>query len=306
MTGYRIDTQPGEVIDRSSPLDFTWDGTAFQGLEGDTIASALAADGIRVLSRSFKYHRRRGLLTASYHDPNAIVQVGDDPNVRAAHRRLAAGMEVSPQNAWPSLGFDSKAANQLIARFLTPGFYYKTFMSPRGLWPFYQRVLGRFAAGGVVDQAAPPGRFDHRYAHPDVLVAGGGPSGMVAALGAAKSGASVILVEEEPALGGHLRWGPQAEIDLVRHLVSAIDAEPGIEVMTDAVVAGRYDDNWVSVVQRDLPGVDERLVLARAKSLIVAVGTLERPYVFAGNDLPGVMLSDCCAQTCQSLCRQAR
>jgi len=291
MSRYRIDPQPGEVIDRTRPLDFTWNGANYQGLEGDTIASALAAEGVRVLSRSFKYHRRRGLLTASYHDPNSLVQVGDDPNVRAAHRHLTAGMEVSAQNAWPSLGFDVKAGNRFIARFLSPGFYYKTFMAPRGLWPFYQRVLGRFAAGGVVDREVRPVRFDHRYAHPDVLVAGGGPAGMGAALGAAVSGASVILVEEEPGLGGHLRWGSQADLEVVRDLTAAVDNHPAIEVMTDAVVTGRFDDNWVSVVQRDLPGVEERLVKARVKSLVVAAGTLERPYVFEGNDLPGVMLS---------------
>ena len=291
MSGYRIDPQPGEVIDRSRPLDFTWNGANYKGLEGDTIASALAAEGVRVLSRSFKYHRRRGLLTASYHDPNSLVQVGDDPNVRAAHERVVAGMEVSAQNAWPSLGFDVKAGNRFIARFLSPGFYYKTFMAPRGLWPFYQKVLGRFAAGGVVDREVRPVRFDHRYAHPDVLVAGGGPAGMAAALGAAESGASVIVVEEESGLGGHLRWGSPADLEVVRDLTAAIDNHPVIEVMTDAVVTGRFDDNWVSVVQRDLPGVDERLIKARVKTLVVAAGTLERPYVFEGNDLPGVMLS---------------
>jgi sarcosine oxidase subunit alpha len=291
MSRYRLGPQPGEVIDRSSPIEFTWDGNKHQGLIGDTIASALAAEGVRILSRSFKYHRPRGLLTASYHDPNAIVQVGDDPNARAAHRLLEPGMAVSPQNAWPSLDFDVKAGNRLISRFLSPGFYYKTFMSPRSLWPWYQKVLARFAAGGAVDPNNHPGEFDHRYAHPDVLVAGGGPAGMAAALAAAKAGATVMLVEEEHALGGHLRWGGPEELATLQDLRSAVEAESSIEVMTDAVVAGRYDHNWVSVVQRSYPGVVERLVKARAKCLVVAAGTLERPYVFAGNDLPGVMLS---------------
>ena len=291
MTRYRLDPQPGEVIDRSQTLDFTWNGRRYQGLAGDTIASALAANGVRVLSRSFKYHRRRGLLTAGYHDPNAMVQVGSDPNVRAAHRRLQGGMEVRAQNVWPSLSFDIKAANQLVTRFLAPGFYYKTFMSPRSLWPWYQRVLARFAAGGVVSADHEAALYDHRYAHPDVLVAGGGPSGMAAALAAAKEGASVILVEEEHDLGGHLRWGNEADLAVLADLKKAIDLHPGVEVMTNAVVAGRYDHNWVSVVQRDMPHVEERLVQARAKTLVVAAGTLERPYVFAGNDLPGVMLS---------------
>lgn len=291
MSRYRLDPQPGEALDRSVRIPFTWDGARYDGFAGDTIASALAAHGVRVLSRSYKYHRPRGLVTASYHDPGTLVQVGDEPNVRAAHRRLSPDLEVSAQNAWPSLRFDVKAVNGLLARFLTPGFYYKTFMAPRWLWPWYQRVLARFAAGGRVDPGHVAGRFDHRYAHPDVLVAGGGPAGMAAALAAAGSGASVLLVDEEAALGGHLRWaGPDAAGEL-RDLVAAVEAEPAIEVMTDAVVSARFDHNLVPVVQREAPGVEERLVIARAKTLVVAAGTLERPYVFRGNDLPGVALS---------------
>ncbi|MCZ6630074.1 MAG: 2Fe-2S iron-sulfur cluster-binding protein, partial [Actinobacteria bacterium] len=291
MRRYRLDPQRGEVIDRSKTVSFHWNGRRYEGFAGDTIASALAANGVRVLSRSFKYHRRRGLLTATYHDPNAMVQVGDEPNVRAAHQVLSEGMEVSAQNVWPSLSFDVKAANQLVSRFLPPGFYYKTFMAPRRLWPWYQRVLSRFAAGGVVDPEHHSAEYDHRYAHPDVLVAGGGPAGMAAAIAAAESGASVILVEEEPALGGHLRFGDDGDLRALADLRAAIEAQPAIEVMTDAVAAGRYDHNWVSVVQRDMAHVEERLVLARVKHLVVAAGTLERPYVFKGNDLPGVMLS---------------
>jgi sarcosine oxidase subunit alpha len=291
MTGYRVSPQISEVIDRSRSLSFQWNRQTYHGYQGDTIASALTAAGQMVLSRSYKYHRPRGLLTATYHDPNAMVQVGDDPNVRAAHRRIEAGMVVEPQNAWPSLDFDVKASNRLVGRFLSPGFYYKTFMAPRPLWPAYQRVLGRFAAGGTVTPDHVAARFDHRHAHPDVLVAGGGPAGMAAAIAAAEEGASVILVEEEHALGGHLRWGGPIELAALADLQNRMAALDSIEVMTDSVVTGRYDHNWVSVVQRDLPGVEERLVKARVKCLMVAVGTLERPYVFEGNDLPGVMLS---------------
>lgn len=291
MTAYRLDHQPGEVIDRSRELSFEWNGDTYHGLAGDTIASALAASGVRIFARSYKYHRPRGLLTATYHDPNLMVQVGDDPNVRAAHRRIEEGMEVEPQNAWPSLDFDVKASNRLIGRFLSPGFYYKTFMAPRPLWPAYQRVLGRFAAGGTVDPQSDPDRFEHRHAHPDVLVAGAGPAGIGAALAAAEEGASVMLVEEEPQLGGHLRFGGPDDLAVLDDLVDRVRSNSAIEVMTDSVVAGRYDHNWVSVVQRDVPDVRERLVKARVKCLVVAVGTLERPYVFKGNDLPGVMLS---------------
>ncbi|MGD2060525.1 MAG: 2Fe-2S iron-sulfur cluster-binding protein, partial [Acidimicrobiia bacterium] len=237
---YRLEVQPGEVIDRSRPVDFQWERAPYRGFAGDTIVSALAADGVRVFSRSFKYHRPRGILTATYHDPNLMVQVGDDPNVRAGHRRIEPGMVVDPQNAWPSLDFDAKASNRLISRFLSPGFYYKTFMAPRPLWPAYQKVLGRFAAGGTVDPDTEPGRFDHRYAHPDVLVAGGGPAGMAAAIAAAEAGASVILVEEEPQLGGHLRYGDTDELALRDELADRVATTEEIEVMTDSVVTGRY------------------------------------------------------------------
>ena len=289
---HRLDPQPGEVIDRTTSFDFTWNGRTCSAHPGDTIASALAADGVDVFSRSFKYHRPRGLLTASYLDPGCMLQVGDEPNVRGAHRLVRPGMEVSSQDTWPSLSFDVKAVNELARRALPAGFYYKTFMRPARLWPTYERILERFAHGGTLPVSdAPAGRFDHRYAHPDVLVAGGGPAGMTAAIAAAEAGASVMLVEEEHELGGHLRWGDEADLGALRSLRDSVAATPGIEVLTDAVVLGRYDDNWVSVAHRGLPHVDERLVKARVGSLVVASGLIERPYVFAGNDVPGVMLS---------------
>jgi sarcosine oxidase, subunit alpha len=291
MSSHRLDRQPGELVDRTRTMAFEWNGQTYQGYAGDSIASALAAHGVRIFSRSYKYHRPRGILTATYHDPNLMVQVGNDPNVRAAHRLIEEGMVVMPQNVWPSLEFDVKASNRLVGRFLSPGFYYKTFMAPRPLWPAYQKVLSRFANGGRVNPETDPGRFDHRHAHPDVMVAGGGSAGMAAAIAAAEAGASVILVEEEHSLGGHLRYGGDEELAALADLVARVASTPGIEVMTDAVVTGRFDHNWVSVVQRDVPGVSERLVKARVKCLVVAVGTLERPYVFQGNDLPGVMLS---------------
>jgi len=291
----RLSRQPGEVIDRAASLTFDWNGRTFPAYVGDTIASALAACGVRVFSRSFKYHRPRGLLTASYLDPGCMVQVGDEPNVRGAHRLVESGMDVRSQDTWPSLALDVKAANELARRALPPGFYYKTFMSPGRLWPAYERVLERFAHGGVLGSgpasAGREVRYDKRHAHPDVLVAGGGPAGMAAAVAAAQAGSSVLLVEEEHELGGHLRWGDPLDLAALRELREQVDATPAIEVLTDSVVLGRYDGNLVSVVQRGLPDIDERLVKARAKTLVVASGLIERPYVFAGNDVPGVMLS---------------
>ncbi len=287
----RLGSQPGEVLDRSRQFVFTWNGQKYPAFGGDTIVSALAASGERVFSRSFKYHRPRGLLTASFLDPGCNVQVGDEPNVRGAYRKVEPHMTVSAQNVWPSLQFDARAANRYLGRFLPPGFYYKTFMEPQRLWPLYEKVLQRFAGGGQASPDTPHGYYDKRYAHPDVVVAGGGPAGMAAAVAAAEAGARVMLIEDEHELGGHLRWGDESDLAALRGLREEVEATPGIEVLTDSVVTGRYDDNWVAVMQRGLPHVEERLIKARAKSLVVAPGLIERPYVFENNDLPGVMLS---------------
>ena len=299
----RLGPQPGEEIDREQPFTFRWNGEAVPAYPGDTIASALAATGRRMFSRSYKYHRPRGLLTASFHDPGCFFQVGDEPNVRGAHRLAEPGADVRSQNTWPSLSFDVKAVNQLAGRFLGPGFYYKTFIRPQRLWPLYERVLQRFVHAGQVSADTPRTVVDKRYAHPDVLVAGGGPAGMAAAVAAAQAGARVMLVEEEHRLGGHLRWGGTGDLAALAELRALVAATPGIEVRTNAVVAGRYDGNWTAVVQRGplggLPSAlpsgpasgTEQLIKARAKILVVAPGLIERPYVFAGNDVPGVMLS---------------
>jgi sarcosine oxidase subunit alpha len=284
----RLDPQQGEVIDRSRPVRFTWNGTAYTGHAGDTIVSALAANGESVFARSFKYHRPRGLLTGSFHDPNCMVQVGDEPNVRGAHRLVEQGMQVSSQNTWPSLTFDVKSVNGFGGRFMSSGFYYKTFMKPEFLWPTYQKVLRRFVHAGAISPDTPHGYHDKRYAHPDVLVAGGGPAGIAAAIAAAREGAQVMLVEEEHQLGGHLRWDDPVALS---QLLAELAATDGLEVLTNSVVLGRYDENWIAVAQRNLPDVPERLIKARARTVIVAGGLVERPYVFEGNDTPGVMLS---------------
>ncbi len=287
----RLPPRAGEIIDRAHPVRFTWNGAAVTGYRGDTIISALAAAGERIFSRSMKYHRPRGILTADYWDPNCRVQVGDEPNVRAAHRLVSDGMAVSAQNAWPSLDFDVRAAGGALSRFLTAGFYYKTFMKPARLWPAYEKVLATFAPGGSVDLDTPHGYHDKRYAHPDVVVAGGGPAGLAAAMAAADAGALVMLVEHGHRLGGHLLIGDAGERAAAAELVAAITDHPNIEVLVDSTVTGRYEDNWIAIVQRSHPVAIERLIKARAKVLVVAPGLIERPYVFRGNDRPGVMLS---------------
>ena len=171
-------------------------------------------------------------------------------------------MVVKAQNSWPSLRLDIGTANQVVAPFIGAGFYYKTFIKPQRLWPYYEKVLQRFAAGGRVDAGSPHARYDKRYAHPEVLVAGGGPAGMAAALAAAAAGARVMLVEEEYELGGHLRWGDQAQLDLLGRLRDEVANQEGIEVLVNSVVTGRYDDNWIAVLQRSNPQVVERLIKA--------------------------------------------
>lgn len=288
---HRLDRQPGEVIDRATTLRFTFNGKEFEAYAGDTIASALAASGVRMMSRSFKYHRPRGLLTADHLDPGCMFQVGDEPNVRGAHRQVSPGMRVSSQDTWPSLKFDVKEINRLVGRFLTAGFYYKTFIKPQRLQPVYERIIERFVHAGSVDPTGTPDYYDKRYAHPDVLVVGGGPAGMATALAAADAGARVLLVEENHELGGHLRWGGPTELRILEELRHEVAKSDAIEVMVDAVALGRYDHNWVGIVQRSGTSARERLVKARAKALVVAAGLVERPYVFENNDLPGVLLS---------------
>lgn len=288
----RLPRQRGEVIDRSDGFEFRWNGRARSAFRGDTIISALAAAGERVFSRSFKYHRRRGVVSASALDPGCLVQVGDEPNVRGAHRQVAPGMDVFAQNVWPSLDFDLRAGARWLRRFLGPGFYYKTFMAPRALWPWYQRLLRHMGTpGGTVPRERSSAYFDKRYAHADVVVAGAGPAGMAAAVASADRGARVMLVEEEHALGGHLRYGAGAHLAELSRLRQEIARREEIEVVTDAVVFGRYDDNWLGIVERRDGGGSERLIKARTSMLVVAPGLIERPYVFDGNDLPGVMLA---------------
>lgn len=285
----RLPAQPGECIDRSKPISFRFNDKSFTGFRGDSIASALAANGVKIFTRSFKYHRPRGILTAGWLDPNLMMQVGDDPNVRAGHREITEGADVHSQDVWPSLKFDAKTVNSVIGRFLAPGFYYKTFIKPQPLWPAYERVLKRFVHSGHVDTSTPHIQHDKTYLHPDVVVAGGGPAGMTAAVAAAESGACVLLVDEDHELGGHWLWsGPSRQKDL-EPLRAKVQSISNITVLTNSVVIARYDDNWLGVIVRTGDG-RERLVKVRAKMLVAAPGLVERPYVFEGNDLPGVML----------------
>ena len=282
-TPNRLPQKQGELINRSETIAFSFNGRRYAAHPGDTIASALTAAGVQVLSRSFKYHRPRGVLCCAGHCPNCLVQVGDEPNVRACIRPVEAGMDVQAQNVWPSLNYDLLSLTQLGSRFMPVGFYYKTFIRPQSLWPFYEHVLRHAAGLGEVNHDTPPGAFDKQYLHADVTVVGGGPSGISAALSAAEQGANVLLFDENPTLGGHLRYTVPPDSPLPG-LLEALNQQSTVQVFTDTAVLGWYQDNWLSAVR------DSRLFKIRTKALITATGAYETPLVFDNNDLPGVML----------------
>ena len=280
---YRTDPAPGERIDRGRTLRFTFDGESLDGHDGDTIASALAATGITVLSRSFKYHRPRGLLCCSGACPNCLVQVEKEPNVRACVRRLEEGMRVRSQNAWPSLKRDLLSWFGKAGRFMPVGFYYKTFMRPASMWPFFERILRRAAGLGTVDVTSLPASYGKEYLHAQVTVVGGGPAGLTAALAAADGGASTLLLDDQTELGGHLRYsrpGGSAAAELRQRVVE----HEGIRVFSQTEAIGWYMGNWIAAQQ------DDRLLKIRTSALVLASGVHENPLLFDNNDLPGVML----------------
>ncbi|HEU0023452.1 MAG TPA: 2Fe-2S iron-sulfur cluster-binding protein [Thermoleophilaceae bacterium] len=280
----RLSPSAGERIERDRELGFTFDGKAVRGLEGDTIASALFAAGRRTFSRSFKYHRRRGLMCCVGQCPNCLVQVDGAPGVRACTEPLRDGMKVEHMNAAPSLEFDAMRATDLFGGPVTPpGFYYKTFIRPRRLWPLYEKVLRHAAGLGRVrkDQEEREWRTEYRRRHADVLVVGGGAAGLSAAIAAAGLGADVVLADEGPEPGGRLL--AEGGHDRARELAGRAH-EAGVELLTAAPALGVFD-GLVPVWQRDT------LHQVRARRFVYATGSIEQPLLFPGNDLPGVMLS---------------
>ncbi len=280
----RLPPQPGERIDRSRAVTFSFDGRCVRGLEGDTIASALFASGQRVFSRSFKYHRPRGLLCCAGQCPNCLVAVDGAPGVRACTEPAREGMRVEHLNARPSLKWDALRVTDLLGGRLMPaGFYYKTFLRPRRLWPLYERVLRRAAGLGLApaSQDGRRRRADYRRRHADVLVVGGGPAGLCAALRARVLGADVVLVDEGAEPGGHLLVEGRSE---QARSLAAEAHEAGVEILAPAAALGFFD-GLVAVWHGDT------LHQIRAAQHVAATGAIEQPLVFAGNDLPGVMLS---------------
>jgi sarcosine oxidase subunit alpha len=280
----RLEPQPAERIDRSTTVRFTFDGAPVQAFSGDTIGSALYAAGTRTFSRSFKYHRRRGLMCCAGQCPNCLVAVDGAPGIRACTEPVRDGARVEHINAWPSLERDGMAITDKIGGpFTPPGFYYKTFIRPRRLWPVYEFILRNAAGLGRLPtaQAERTMRTGYRRRHADVLVVGGGLTGLEAATEAAHAGADVVLVDDGPEPGGRLLWEGGHE---QARALAARALEAGVEVLTGAAALGAYD-GLVAVWQ------GATLHQIRSRRQIYATGAIEQPLVFAGNDLPGVMLS---------------
>ncbi|MGH8059459.1 MAG: 2Fe-2S iron-sulfur cluster-binding protein, partial [Candidatus Entotheonellia bacterium] len=296
MTNNRLPAHPAQRLDRSHTVTLDFAGQPIPAYAGDTVASALYAAGVRIFSRSFKYHRPRGLLCCAGRCPNCLMQVDGIPNVRTCTEPVRDGMQVRPQHAWPSLKRDVFRIFDGLDRLLPVGFYYKTFIHPARLWPTYERVLRRLAGlGEIAIDADPPGDYDTQHLFTDLAVVGGGPAGMVAALEAAGAGLSVLLCDEQLALGGHLQvclrpvervpeFANHPGHEVGRALASQVLAHERIQVRLGATAFGLYEGNLLGVLQ------GRRLLRVRARRILIATGGFEHPLVFQGNDLPGVML----------------
>ncbi|WP_126978480.1 sarcosine oxidase subunit alpha [Frigidibacter oleivorans] len=308
MSRYRI---PGMGrVDPARTVRFTFDGRSYTGLRGDTVASALLAHGVHLMGRSFKYHRPRGPVTAGSEEPNALIGTSRgpgrfEPNTRATVQELREGLVAESQNKWPSLKFDIGAVNDRAYMLFSAGFYYKTFMWPRSFWDRVYEPFIRAAAGlGKSPTEADPDSYASRNLHTDVLVIGGGAAGLQAALVAAKSGARVVLVDENPEMGGSLLSDPSVRIDgqgawaWLADRVAQLRAA-GVTLMTRTTAIGYYHQNFVGLVERVADHLDrppqgaprERMWHVRARQVVLAQGALEKPLVFDGNDRPGVMLA---------------
>ena len=299
----------GGRVDRGRVLDFTYDGQAYQGLAGDTLASALLANGVSLVGRSFKYHRPRGIVTAGAEEPNALVQLGRDghtePNLRATQIELFDGLVGASQNCWPSVNFDIQSINNHLSKFLPAGFYYKTFMWPQSAWMLYEKVIRRAAGLGKAPREADPDVYEKRYAHCDVLVVGAGAAGLAAARAAARSGARVMLADEQMEPGGallttRLAVGDATAMEWADETLGELRSMSEVRVMPRTTVVAYQDHNYLIALERltdhlpygDREGPRQRLWKIRAKQVVLATGALERPLVFADNDRPGIMLAD--------------
>ena len=298
------------AIDRTRPLAFAYDGTRYEGYAGDTLASALLANGIHLVGRSFKYHRPRGIYSAGVEEPNALVQLArgahTEPNARATTVELYDGLVAQSQNCWPSVRFDVGAVANALSPLLPAGFYYKTFMwppTPRG-WLRYEHYIRRAAGMGRAAVEPDPDRYEHEYAHCDVLVIGGGIAGLSAALTAARAGARVIVCQQSPQLASSVLDGnegsdQQPVRDWAAQASAKLAAHPDVTLLTRTTAYGYYDGNLVGAIERvtdhmavPLPHLPrQRMWMIRAQAVVLASGAIERGIAYANNDLPGTMLA---------------
>jgi len=296
-------------VDRGRELSFSFDGKLYRGYQGDTLASALLAHDVHLVGRSFKYHRPRGIIGIGSEEPNALIQLArgnrSEPNTRATQIELFDGLHAESQNRWPSLRFDIGALNSLAHRIFPAGFYYKTFMWPAKLWLTYEHVIRHAAGLGKAPEGPDPDRYERRHVHCDVLVAGGGVAGLAAALAAGRTGARVILADESHEFGGSVLGEDDVVIDgkpaadWIAETVAELTTMPEVTLLPRSTVAGYYDHNFLTIAERVTDHVGavvpnqprQRLWKVRAKRVVLATGTIERPLVFRDNDRPGVMLS---------------
>ena len=307
MSGFRL--SKGGLIDRNTNLNFKFDGKSFRGHQGDTLASALIANGVHLMGRSFKYHRPRGVISAGASEPNALMELreGDrkEANTRATMIELYDGLIAKSQNRWPSLDNDFLAINSLASSIIVAGFYYKTFMWPKSFWEkIYEPLIRRAAGLGVASKEADPDIYEKSYAHCDLLVIGSGPSGLMAARTAARSGARVMLADEGSALGGSLLFENEEINDMsglafAQTIIAELSAMPKVTLMPRTTIFGWFDGNIFGGLERvndhvAVPAPFEprqRYWRIHAKKAVLAAGSEERPLVFGGNDVPGVMLA---------------
>lgn len=301
----------GGRIDRTRPVRFTFNGRTVEGFHSDSVASALLANGIHLVGRSFKYHRPRGILSHGPDEPSALLSVDRgpgriDPNNRASVVEARDGLKTLSQNHWPSLEHDIGAVNDLLSTVFVAGFYYKTFMWPRKFWDKVYEPFIRAAAGlGKAPAVPDPDRYANRHAHCDVLVVGAGPAGLAAALAAARTGKRVILADEGPEPGGTLLHDVTAEIEgrpaaeWLSATLAELDSRENVILLSRTTAFGYYNHNHVALAERITdhlpnPGTAprERLWQVRAGEVVLAGGSHERPLVFADNDRPGILLAE--------------
>ena len=304
---FRLNT--GGLINRDKPIEFKFNGKKYIGYEGDTLASALLANGIHLIGRSFKYHRPRGFFGAGVDEPNAKMQVEingcSEPNINATEIELVNGLSASSQNCWPSVNFDIGAINNFLNRFFPAGFYYKTFMWPKSFWyRVYEPFIRKAAGLGIASLEKDKERYEHKYEYCDLLVTGSGPAGLASAYAAAKNGAKVILAEDKPRYGGTLLTDDVtidnlSGKDWSEKIISELKEMPNVIVKNRSQVFGYYDHNMMVMFERIGDHLEkkpkytprQRLWYIRAKEVLLSTGSIERPIVFGNNDTPGVFLS---------------